>query len=89
MCIRDSIKLGEYAANLISFSTSTSYLSGSQAKQDLLLKDSLLERQTSIRGVDVNEEMGQIIIIQSTYTASARVVQTARELDQILFDVFR
>lgn len=84
-----NIKLGEYAANLISFSTSTSYLSGSQAKQDLLLKDSLLERQTSIRGVDVNEEMGQIIIIQSTYTASARVVQTARELDQILFDVFR
>lgn len=84
-----NVKIGEYAANLISFSNSSAYLSGSQAKQDALLKDSLVERQTSIRGVDVNEEMGQIIIIQSTYSASARVVQTARELDQILFDVFR
>lgn len=84
-----SVKLGEYAANLIAFSNANAYLSGSQSKQDLLLKDSLIERQTSIRGVDVNEEMGQIIIIQSTYSASARVVQTARELDQILFDVFR
>lgn len=83
-----NIKLGDYAVNLISFSTSTSYLAGSQARQDMLLKDSLVERQSSIRGVDVNEEMGQIIIIQSTYTASAKVVQTARELDQILFEVF-
>ncbi|MFM2090780.1 MAG: hypothetical protein RLZZ127_1269 [Planctomycetota bacterium] len=54
-----------------------------------ILKQSLDGRRANQSGVNIDEEVGNLILQQQAYAAAARVVSTARENIQTLLDILR
>jgi flagellar hook-associated protein FlgK len=54
-----------------------------------ILTQSLEGRRASQAGVNIDEEVGNLILQQQAYAAAARVVSTARENIQTLLDILR
>ena len=79
--------LGDYGAAVLSdFATRAQ-----QAESFLLDRDALrvvLQARTSdVSGVNLDEELGNMILFQNAYNASARMIATARQLFDVLLEV--
>lgn len=81
--------LGGYLSQIVS----TSAQSSNAAREDMESSDLLLEgysaRADSISGVNLDEELGNTIIYQNSYTASARALTVTQELFDELLSSFR
>ena len=53
------------------------------------LKASLSNQRETVSGVNIDEEVGAMILQQQAYSAAARVISTARENIQTLLDILR
>jgi len=51
------------------------------------VQDALAQQFASLSGVNVDEEMAQLILLQNAYAASARVLSTVGDLFQRLLQV--
>jgi flagellar hook-associated protein 1 FlgK len=81
--------LAEYGSAIVS-------LNSTQAKQavdDLaarqFLFDTLHEKTTAISGVNLDEEMANMIILENAYAAAARVISTTSEMFDMLTQMLR
>ena len=54
-------------------------------QQDLF--NNLQHRQTSQSGVNIDEEMANMVVFQNAFSASARVLAAAREMFDILLGI--
>ncbi len=56
-------------------------------KEAAAVKDALAQQFASLSGVNVDEEMAQLILLQNAYAASARVLSSISDLFQRLMQV--
>jgi flagellar hook-associated protein 1 FlgK len=77
----------QYAAAILSQSSSAaSRMEGQSVTQKTLL-DSLTLKQGQVSGVNLDEELTQLIIYQQAYSAAARVITTSTTLFDILNNI--
>ncbi|MDR1776329.1 MAG: flagellar hook-associated protein FlgK [Desulfovibrio sp.] len=76
--------LGEYYASQVSTVGADRRLSKTKAEYNTALSDNLLERVTAVTGVNLDEEMANLIKYQHSYTAAAKLITTADQMLQTL-----
>ncbi len=62
--------------------TAQTALAGSTARSD-----ALTDAESAITGVDTDQELQKLLLIEQAFSANARVIQTAQELMQILMEL--
>ncbi|MAM76337.1 flagellar hook-associated protein FlgK [uncultured Tistrella sp.] len=82
---RGNYTLTGYASGIISNIASVSAEASTRASDSAILKEDLSYRDASVTGVNIDEEMSNLIVFQNAYTASARVLTTAKQMfDELL-----
>ena len=77
--------LAQYSANLLANLGLRALLVENAMEDNLALSEELTRKSSDISGVNLDEELGNMIIYQNAYSASARMLSTAKELfDTIL-----
>jgi len=72
--------LADYATNIVGdISSVTQSLDSSNTTQKRLV-DSLTSKSDNIKGVNLDEELSQLILFEQAYSASARVISTIKEM---------
>lgn len=64
-------------------------LNASKMSDDMTLRDLLQERLLNESGVNIDEELSHLIVIQTAYAAAARAVTAASEMFDELLNAFR
>lgn len=76
-----------YAAAILSQNSSEAARAQSQAATQQTLVSSLELKQGQISGVNLDEELTQLIIFQQAYSAAARVISTNQQLFDVLNNI--
>ena len=79
-----NVSFQDYGASIISRSSTAAAASDTNLKLQADLKDSLELKQSQGAGVNLDEEMSQLLVFQQTYAASAKVISTTSQLFDIL-----
>lgn len=77
----------QYAAAILSQSSAAASRMEGQATTQQTLLDSLTLKQGQVSGVNLDEELTQLIIYQQAYSAAARVITTSTTLFDILNNI--
>ncbi len=80
--------LSSYATEILSFNSVATFLIIKEAEGAGLSKEALQNKLDSIRGVNLNKELTDLILYQQIFAASAKVIQTAKELHDTLLASF-
>ena len=81
--------LSDYAAQILGLnSTQARIVSDNKVAREFLFEN-LSNKSQSVSGVNLDEEMANMIIIENAYAASARVISVTSELFDILTDMMR
>ena len=86
--VANTINLSGYAMNITAFATLENQNIKNVSYSDALTKDGLSQRLQNIRGVDVNQEMADIIILQQYFQANAKVMTISKEMFDVLIKTF-
>jgi flagellar hook-associated protein 1 FlgK len=84
-----SFTLKSYSTTVVSNKAADADHNGNNLKYQADLKDSLEFKNAEISGVNLDEEMAQMIIFQQAYTAAAKVISTTQQLFEILGNIVR
>lgn len=80
-----TVTLAQYSANLLADLGLRAALAASNMEDNQVLSEELNRKSSDISGVNLDEELGNMIIFQNAYSASARLLTTAKEMfDTIL-----
>ncbi len=79
-----SITLGDYASTIIARSASQAAVTKTNLQQQRDLASALEQKQSQLSGVNLDEEMSQLMIYQNSYAASAKVISATKSLFDIL-----
>ncbi len=82
-----SFTLGEYAGSILGLNAVQASEASDDARLSQDLFDNLENRATSLSGVNIDEEMASMIVFQTSFAASARVMRTAAEMLKMLIDL--
>ena len=80
----DNQSISQYYANLVTTVGADRRLSKTNAEYHGALTDDLAERTASVSGVNMDEEMSNLIKFQHSYTAAAKLITTADQMLQTL-----
>lgn len=83
-----SVSIPEYIASIIAFSASEASLSASSSYQKSLVANAIGDKLKNIRGVDINEELTNLLIFQQSFSASAKAIKMANDLYETLLQSF-
>ncbi|MGF1641367.1 MAG: flagellar hook-associated protein FlgK [Rhodospirillales bacterium] len=78
------VGLADYAARIIGHVSAEAELNDSRASFQEGLVQSLRFKSDSVRGVNLDEEMGDLILYQQAYAAAARVITVIRDMFEAL-----
>ena len=84
-----NVSFQDYGASIISRSSTAAAAADTNLKLQSDLKDSLELKQSQGAGVNLDEEMSQLLVFQQTYAASAKVISTTSQLFDILNGIIR
>ncbi len=84
-----SLTLSEYASSILSQSSTAANRNQTQLLTQTTLTQSLALKQGEVSGVNLDEELSQLMIYQQAYTAAARVITTTQTLFDVLNNVIR
>ena len=84
-----NVSFQDYGASIISRSSTAAAAADTNLKLQSDLKDSLELKQSQGSGVNLDEEMSQLLVFQQTYAASAKVISTTLQLFDILNSIIR
>jgi flagellar hook-associated protein 1 FlgK len=84
-----SYNLVEYAAASIAVVSSTVANSKEQLSYQSALSDSLKQQYTSFSGVNLDEEVANMILFQQAYNAAAKVITTLKDMLDTLVNIVR
>ena len=82
-----SITFADYASSIISLSATAAASTKTNLATQESLQTSLTQKQSEQAGVNLDEEMSQLLVYQQSYAASAKVISTTSQLLQILNDI--
>ena len=80
----DNQSISEYYANLVTTVGADRRLSKTNSEYHSALTNDLAERTASMSGVNMDEEMSNLIKFQHSYTAAAKLITTADQMLQTL-----
>lgn len=83
-----SLTIQEYISSIVAYSASEASLASSKSFQADLITSAIGEKLRNIRGVDINEEMTNLMMFQQSFAASAKAMQIANELYDTLLKTF-
>jgi flagellar hook-associated protein 1 FlgK len=84
-----NVSFQEYGASIVSRSSTAAAAADTNLKLQSDLKESLELKQSQGAGVNLDEEMSQLLVFQQSYAASAKVISTTSQLFDILNDLIR
>jgi len=84
-----SITIESYAAEVLGFNTATLSRFEENVRSSTMMRDSIKDKIQNLKGVNINEELSNMMIYQQNITANSRVITVAREIDQVLLDIIR
>ncbi len=80
-----TVTLAQYSANLLANLGLRAALSENNMADNQALSEELNRKSSDVSGVNLDEELGNMVIYQNAYSASARLLNTAKEMfDTIL-----
>lgn len=82
-----STTLGRYGANVLSHTASLAQRVDDLGANSQALKTQLDERVSSVSGVNMDEELANMVLFQNSYNATARLIKTAQDLIDTLLRV--
>ena len=86
---RSDTTFADYAASILSFNSAVVSSVEIDLSFQVNLKNELFSRHTSISGVNMDEELANLIIFEQAYLAAARMITTTMELFRALTDMLR
>ena len=81
--------LARYATTIISIQATMASSTSSQLSFDTAFLDTLEFRNASISGVNIDEELANLVILEQAFNASARVVTVASQMFEELLNIAR
>jgi flagellar hook-associated protein FlgK len=69
-----------YTGEVLAYYAATASTAELKAKDNQILLDGFAQRLDSVVGVNVDEELSNMILFQNAYIASARIISTAQEM---------
>jgi flagellar hook-associated protein 1 FlgK len=78
-----------FARRIVSFQSAQAANATSDYNSQKIVSDSLQSKFDSETGVNIDDEMSNLIILQNAYSANARVITTIQELFQTLLSIGR
>ncbi len=83
------VTFADYGAAIVSRSSTQAASADTNLKLQGDLHEALETKQSEVSGVNLDEEMSQLMVYQQTYAASAKVISTTQQLLDILNDLIR
>jgi flagellar hook-associated protein 1 FlgK len=77
----------DYAANILSSQSALTSATETSLNSNTNLKNELFDKNNSISGVNMDEEMSNLIVYEQAYMAAARMISTTNELFKALQDI--
>ncbi|MGE4064758.1 MAG: flagellar hook-associated protein FlgK [Rhodospirillaceae bacterium] len=84
-----SVSFSDYGAAIVSRSSTQAAAADTNMKLQADLHEALELKHSEISGVNLDEEMSQLMVYQQTYAASAKVISTTQQLFDVLNDLIR
>ncbi|MES1990673.1 MAG: flagellar hook-associated protein FlgK [Pseudomonadota bacterium] len=78
-----------FARRIVSVQAAASQNASDDASAQSMVSDALQEKFNSETGVNIDNEMSNLIIFQNAYAANARVISTVKELFDVLLSIGR
>ncbi|WP_138379785.1 flagellar hook-associated protein FlgK [Luteithermobacter gelatinilyticus] len=82
-----NVTLGQYGANILADLGLRASMAAGFAGDSASLKNQLEQKSADISGVNLDEELSNMVIYQNAYSASARILQTAQDIYDALLSV--
>jgi flagellar hook-associated protein 1 len=79
----------DYSASILSFNSAIVSSVETDLSFQTNLKNELFSKHTSISGVNMDEELANLIIFEQAYLAAARMITTTQELFKVLTNMVR
>lgn len=84
-----SVPFSDYGAAIVSRSSTQAASADTNLKLQSDLHEALEIKHSEVSGVNLDEEMSQLMVYQQTYAASAKVISTTQQLLDVLNDLIR
>ncbi|MEP2830613.1 flagellar hook-associated protein FlgK [Parvibaculum sp.] len=81
--------IDEFARRIVSFQSSQSANAARDAEAQQVVTSSLQDRFDAETGVNIDDEMSNLLLLQNAYSANARVMTTIQELFTVLMSIGR
>lgn len=82
-----TLTLAQYSANLLADLGLRAALTDSFRNDNQALSDELQRKSADVSGVNLDEELGNMVIFQNAYSASARLLNTAKEMFDVILQM--
>ena len=82
-----TVSLGDYAAQILAKSGLDAARAESLQSDRAALSGEFHNRLQEVSGVNMDEELANLIVYQNAYNASARIITTAREMYDVLINL--
>ena len=79
----------QYAAGIIADNASLASVNERNTESKRSLKDALQFKSDSVRGVNIDEEMADLIVFEQAFAAAARVISVIQNMMKTLEDAIR
>jgi len=84
-----SVTIADYGAAIVSRSSTQAAAAQTNLSLQSDLSTALSLKHSELSGVNLDEEMSQLMVYQQTYAASAKVISTTQQLFDILNNLIR
>lgn len=82
-----SASLGDYMARLAGTIGSRAARAESEAGSAIVLRETAAQKRLDVEGVNLDEELAAMTMFQTSYNASARMMQAAKEMTETLLNI--
>ncbi len=84
-----SVSLSQFATEIVALNAAQANAASDNLTSRQILIENLKLKTASVSGVNLDEEMAHLIILENAYAASARVITVTQELFQLLQNMVR